>query len=88
MTTTHPLRAALYARVSTTGHGQDVGLQLAFRDGAVKSSGTAITKVLPPVSRFSAGGGHEEKKERVLERLNAFFERFYGLASETPPESA
>ena len=23
-----PLRAALYARVSTTGHGQDVGLQL------------------------------------------------------------
>ena len=23
-----PLRVALYARVSTTGHGQDVGLQL------------------------------------------------------------
>lgn len=28
MTTSRPLRAALYARVSTTGHGQDVGLQL------------------------------------------------------------
>jgi len=27
-TTPPPLRAALYARVSTTGHGQDVGLQL------------------------------------------------------------
>jgi len=26
--TPRPLRAALYARVSTTGHGQDVGLQL------------------------------------------------------------
>jgi len=26
--TERPLRAALYARVSTTGHGQDVGLQL------------------------------------------------------------
>jgi DNA invertase Pin-like site-specific DNA recombinase len=26
--TDRPLRAALYARVSTTGHGQDVGLQL------------------------------------------------------------
>jgi hypothetical protein len=25
---TRPVRAALYARVSTTGHGQDVGLQL------------------------------------------------------------
>ena len=59
----------------------------AFRDGAVKTSGTAITKVLPPVSRFSAGGGHEAKKERVLDKLSAFFERFYGLASEPPPES-
>ena len=26
--TERPLRAALYTRVSTTGHGQDVGLQL------------------------------------------------------------
>jgi DNA invertase Pin-like site-specific DNA recombinase len=28
MTGNRPVRAALYARVSTTGHGQDVGLQL------------------------------------------------------------
>ena len=28
MTTTKPVRACLYARVSTTGHGQDTGLQL------------------------------------------------------------
>ena len=28
MTTDRPLRAALYARVSTVGHGQDAGLQL------------------------------------------------------------
>jgi len=28
MTGAHPLRAALYARVSTVGHGQDPGLQL------------------------------------------------------------
>ncbi|MBM4345403.1 MAG: recombinase family protein [Deltaproteobacteria bacterium] len=27
-TTTSPLRTSLHARVSTTGHGQDVGLQL------------------------------------------------------------
>ncbi len=28
MTSPRPLRAALYVRVSTIGHGQDVGLQL------------------------------------------------------------
>ncbi len=54
-------------------------LDQAFRDGAVKATGTAITKVLPPVSRFSPDGGHGEKKQRVLAKLGLFFERFYGL---------
>lgn len=30
----------------------------AFRDGELRTSGTAITKILPPVSRFAGGGGH------------------------------
>lgn len=51
----------------------------AFRDGAIQTTGTAITKVLPPVSRFSPDGGHSEKKQRVLTRLGEFFERFFGL---------
>ncbi len=51
----------------------------AFRDGAIPVSGTAITKILPPASRFSPGGGHGEKKQRVLSRLGDYFERFFGL---------
>jgi type I restriction enzyme R subunit len=54
-------------------------METAFRDGALQTQGTAITKVLPPVSRFSAQGGHGEKKQRVLSQLGAFFERFFGL---------
>ncbi len=53
----------------------------AFRDGAVQTTGTAITKVLPPATRFSASGGHGEKKQRVLSKLGTFFERFFGLSS-------
>jgi len=53
----------------------------AFRDGAIQTTGTAITKILPPVSRFSASGGHSEKKQRVLTRLSAFFEKFFGLSA-------
>jgi len=53
----------------------------AFRDGAVPTTGTAITKILPPASRFSAGGSHGEKKQRVLDRLGEFFERFFGLGA-------
>jgi len=56
-------------------------VETAFRDGAIQATGTAITKVLPSVSRFSAEGGHGEKKQRVLEKLSAFFERFFGLGS-------
>ncbi len=53
----------------------------AFRDRMMPTTGTAITKILPPVSRFSRDGGHGEKKRRVLARLGAFFERFFGLGS-------
>jgi type I restriction enzyme, R subunit len=53
----------------------------AFRDGALQTTGVAITRVLPPTSRFSAGGGHGEKKQRVLDRFAEFFERYFGLGS-------
>ncbi len=54
-------------------------METAFRDGAIQTTGTAITKVLPPISRFSPDGGHGEKKQRVLAKLAEFFERFLGL---------
>ncbi|MFZ1382129.1 MAG: type I restriction endonuclease subunit R [Scrofimicrobium sp.] len=53
----------------------------AFRDGSLRTSGTAITKVLPPVSRFSPDGNRGEKKQRVIQKLALFFERFFGLAA-------
>lgn len=52
----------------------------AFRNGAVPTAGTAITKILPPVSRFSQGNGHAAKKQTVLGKLAVFFERYFGLA--------
>jgi type I restriction enzyme R subunit len=56
-------------------------VERAFRDGSIQSSGTAITLVLPPASRFSADGGHGATKQRVLTKLGDFFERFFGLGS-------
>ena len=52
----------------------------AFRDGSVQSAGTAITKVLPPVSKFSPDGGHAAKKRTVLTKLGDYFDRFFGLS--------
>lgn len=78
--------AELHRIISEEGLNPDETHQFidtAFRDGAIQVTGTAITKVLPPVSRFAAGGGHGEKKQRVLGKLAEFFERFFGLGSGT-----
>ena len=52
----------------------------AFRDGGIPTTGTAITKILPPVSRFNKSNSHAAKKQTVLDKLAAFFERYFGLA--------
>ncbi|HMS31846.1 MAG TPA: type I restriction endonuclease subunit R [Candidatus Saccharibacteria bacterium] len=54
----------------------------AFRDGGVESTGTAITKVLPPVSRFSPTGERTQKRESVLTKLTSFFEKFFDITDE------
>lgn len=52
----------------------------AFRDGQVRATGTAITTILPPVSRFAKGSNRGAKKQAVVDKLTAFFDRFFDLA--------
>ena len=49
----------------------------ALRDGMLKTTGTAIDKIMPPVSRF--GRGRAEKKQGIIEKLMLFFEKYLGL---------
>jgi len=53
-------------------------LQNSFRDGVIKTTGTDIDKLMPPVSRFG-GGNRVEKKQSVIEKLKAFFDKYIGL---------
>jgi len=52
----------------------------AFRDGFVQNTGTGISKVLPPVSRFSPTGERTKKRDTVLEKLAAFFNKFWDIS--------
>jgi len=52
-------------------------IEYSLRDGALKTTGTDIDKILSPVSRF--GGGREKKKRNVIAKLSSFFDRFSGL---------
>ena len=50
----------------------------AFRDGSVKTTGTDIDKLMPPISRFG-GGNRTVKKKAIIDKLMAFFNRFFGI---------
>ena len=50
-----------------------------FRDGQVKTTGTDIEKILPPMSRFG-GCNKAEKKETIIEKIKRFFEKYFGLS--------
>jgi len=52
----------------------------AFRDGVLKTTGTDIDKILPPVSRFGGSGGRAAKKQSVIQKLLDFFEKYLGLS--------
>jgi type I restriction enzyme R subunit len=51
-----------------------------LRDGALKTTGTDITKLMPPMSRFG-GGNREAKKQGVIDKLKNFFEKYFGIGS-------
>ncbi|WP_019229967.1 type I restriction endonuclease subunit R [Sedimentibacter sp. B4] len=54
-------------------------IENSFRDGDIKTTGTDIDKILPPISRFSGGSNRTLKKQIVIEKLKAFFEKYFGL---------
>jgi type I restriction enzyme, R subunit len=52
----------------------------AFRDGYVQTTGTGLSKILPPVSRFTPTGERTQKRETVIEKIKAFFSRFWDIS--------
>ena len=62
-------------------------MENAFREGEIKTVGTDIDKIMPPVSRFG-GGNRAKKKQTVIEKLKAFFEKYFGIGRSFSSTSA
>lgn len=60
-------------------------MENSFRDGAVKTTGTDIDKLMPPVSRFGGGGLRDRKKQGIIGKLKAFFEKYFGIINPAEP---
>lgn len=51
-----------------------------FRDGELRTFGTAIGKILPPVPLFGVGANNRQAKQQtIVEKLSKFFEKYLGL---------
>jgi len=57
-------------------------LENSFREGEIKTVGTDIDRIMPPVSRFG-GGNRTKKKQTVIDKLKAFFEKYFGVGGST-----
>ena len=53
-----------------------------FRYGEVKTVGTDIGKIMPPMSRFGSGN-RTKKKQTIIEKIQRFFDKYFGIG-ETP----
>lgn len=62
-------------------------IESAFWDGDVPNTGTAIVKILPPMSMFNQDDKginiRMKKKEGVLEKFKRFFERFFDISGKS-----
>ena len=50
----------------------------AFRDGTLKTTGTDLDKIMPPMRRFG-GGDRLQQKNSLIEKLKEFFDKYFGL---------
>ena len=50
-----------------------------FTDGYVKTNGTDIVSIMPKMRKFGGGGNYSERKQTIIDKIKAFFDRFFGL---------
>ena len=58
---------------------ENVVFDLTSSDYSIFDRYTDIDSLMPPVSRFG-GGNRAAKKQTIIEKLKAFFERFFGIS--------
>ena len=51
----------------------------AFRDGEMRTYGTDVDRILPAMSRFGQASNRAERKQDIIDKLQRFFEKYFGL---------
>lgn len=54
-------------------------IRKSFDRGNIEENGTEVVNILPPMSRFSVDNDRAKKKQKVLDKLIEFFDKFFSI---------
>ena len=54
-------------------------IQKSFEQGRVETNGTEVSTILPPMSMFTPTNDRQEKKNKVIDKLLEFFDKFFSI---------
>ena len=54
-------------------------IQKSFENGRVETNGTEVSNLLPPMSMFTPNNDRQEKKNKVIDKLLEFFDKFFSI---------
>lgn len=56
-------------------------IKKSFESGKVETNGTDISNLLPPMSRFTSDDQRGKTKQRVIDKITEFFNRFFNIST-------
>ena len=56
-------------------------IQRSFEQGRVETNGTEVSTILPPMSMFTPNNDRQEKKNKVIDKLLEFFDKFFSISN-------
>ena len=56
-------------------------IQRSFDKGRVETNGVEVSNILPPMNMFTPNNERQEKKNKVIDKLLEFFDKFFSITS-------
>ena len=53
----------------------------AFEQGKIETNGTEVSEILPPMNMFTPTNDRQEKKNKVIDKLLEFFDKFFSITN-------
>ena len=56
-------------------------IETSFKRGYVAEGGLELNGIMPPINPFDPNANREGKLRQVVERMKAFFNKYFGIAN-------